>query len=155
MYYFSPKTEWREEISRPLVELGLELDPVEPERVEEGGEALHEAEDCHSEDGPEGEDHIDGDGPGIVVEPECNLEHHAPENLGQLCVGQGQGPETEVGGGVGHRAKDILDSVDPLVDHDLAETLLSVVIVIEEFNIVEAVVAPLPPGVHEVKRLAK
>ena len=34
--------EWLEEVSGPVVELGLELHPVETERVEEGGQALHQ-----------------------------------------------------------------------------------------------------------------
>ena len=36
-----------------LVELGLELDPVQPEGVQEGGQALHQAEDADCKAGPE------------------------------------------------------------------------------------------------------
>ena len=116
--------------------------------MKEGGEHLHQAEDGHCEHGPEGEDHVDGDGPGLVFKSKSNLENHGPEDLRELSVGQGQGPQTEVGGCVGHRAKDILDGVDPLVDHDLSEAVFCLVIVGKKLVIVEPIVTCLSPGVH-------
>lgn len=46
--------EGHEEVSVALVELGLKLDPVQAKSVQEGGEALHQAEDAHGQRGPEG-----------------------------------------------------------------------------------------------------
>lgn len=43
------------------------------------------------------------------------------EDLGELGVGEGEGPETEVGGGVGDGAEDELDSLDELVDDGLGD----------------------------------
>ena len=37
-----PETEGHEAVACSLVELGLELDPVKSESVEEGGQALHQ-----------------------------------------------------------------------------------------------------------------
>ena len=44
-----------EEVALALVELGLELDPVETECVEERGETLHQTENGHGAAGPERE----------------------------------------------------------------------------------------------------
>ena len=90
MYFFSPKREWREEISRPLVELGLELDPVQPERVEEGAHALHDDEDGQRQGGPEAEDDVDGDGAHVRLAEapgEGNAEDELPQHLGELRDG--------------------------------------------------------------------
>ena len=43
-----------------------------------------------------------------------NPHDHVPEDLRQLCVGEGEGPEPEVGGRVGDGAEDVLDRVDAL-----------------------------------------
>ena len=45
-----------EEVAVALVELGLELDPVQAERVQEGGQAFHQAQDADRQRGPEGKD---------------------------------------------------------------------------------------------------
>lgn len=47
---------------------------------------------------------------------------HIEEHLSELSVGQGQGPETQVGRGVGHSAEHKLNSLDHLMDHQLTET---------------------------------
>ena len=39
-----------------VIKLGLELDPVKPETVEEGRQAFHHAQDADGQEGPEGED---------------------------------------------------------------------------------------------------
>ncbi len=40
------KRKWLEEVSLPLVELGLELNPVKTETMQEGRQTLHDAEDA-------------------------------------------------------------------------------------------------------------
>jgi len=39
---------------------------------------------------------------------------HVPEDLGQLRVGQGQGPQSKIGRGVGNRAQGVFDRVNTL-----------------------------------------
>jgi len=57
--------------SFPVVKLGLELDPVEAETVEEGGEAFHDAQDADRQERPEGEDGEHDEG----AVPEANQLH--------------------------------------------------------------------------------
>ena len=45
----------------------------------------------------------------------------------QLRMSQGESPEPEIGCRVGDRAQDVLDGVDALVDHHLAEGLTCVI----------------------------
>ena len=45
-----------EDVSLSLVELWLELDPVETQGVEESRKSFHQDEDRNSEEGPESED---------------------------------------------------------------------------------------------------
>ena len=76
-----------EEHSRALVELGLELDPVQPERVEEGAHALHDNEDRQGQDGPEAEDDEDGEGADerlAEAAGERDAEDELPQHLGEL-----------------------------------------------------------------------
>ena len=76
-----------EEHSRALVELGLELDPVQPERVEEGAHALHDDEDRQGQDGPEAEDDEDGEGADerlAEAAGERDAEDELPQHLGEL-----------------------------------------------------------------------
>ena len=88
-----------EEDSRTLVELGLELDPVQPERVEEGAHALHDDQDRQGEDGPEAEDDVDGDGADVRLAEaagEADAEDELPQNLGELR-GESDGLENYFG----------------------------------------------------------
>ena len=57
-----------EEETFSVVKLGLELDPVQPEAVEEGRQAFHHAQDADRQERPEGEDgeHDEGAVPGKV-----------------------------------------------------------------------------------------
>ena len=76
-----------EEHPRALVELGLELDPVQPERVEEGAHALHDDEDRQGQDGPEAEDDEDGEGADerlAEAAGERDAEDELPQHLGEL-----------------------------------------------------------------------
>ena len=74
-----------EEHSRALVELGLELDPVQPERVEEGAHALHDDEDRQGQDGPEDDEDGDGADEGLAeAAGERDAEDELPQHLGEL-----------------------------------------------------------------------
>ncbi len=44
------------------------------------------------------------------------------EDHRQLLMRKGQGPETEVGGGMRDGSEHVLDGFDGLVDHDLTES---------------------------------
>ena len=62
---------------------------------------LHHAEDSDGEEKPHVEEddcHEDAERAGGG---ECVAEGHGPEHDGELLVGEGEGPEAEVGGGVG------------------------------------------------------
>lgn len=48
--------EWNEEMSIALVELWLELDPVQTKGVQERWKAFHQAKDADGQAGPEGKD---------------------------------------------------------------------------------------------------
>ena len=78
------------------------LDPVQTQRVQHGTGALHDDKDGDGKEEPDGEEdedgkdsHWTGDGQGVG-------EGHSPQHDRELLVSKGQGPETEVGGGVGH-----------------------------------------------------
>ena len=43
-------------MSVTVIEFGLELDPVETQGVQEGGQALHETQDANSQGGPKCKD---------------------------------------------------------------------------------------------------
>lgn len=106
-------------------ELVLELDPVEAQGVEEALQHVHHQEDASGDGGEDGkadegreEVHVDGG------------EHRLlPEDAGELGVGEGEGPQTEVRGSVGDHAEDELDGFDGLVDKDFSEAVFLVVAV--------------------------
>ena len=54
---------------------------------------------------------------------EANFHDHHPEHLAELGVCQGEGPEAEVGGRVGHTAQGELYRVDGLVDEHLTKVM--------------------------------
>uniref|UniRef100_A0A1I8J5W1 Secreted protein n=1 Tax=Macrostomum lignano TaxID=282301 RepID=A0A1I8J5W1_9PLAT len=94
------------------------------QRVQEGGEALHQQQHADSQHGPEEEheEQHDGANEALLLEPDG--QHHGPQHLGQLGVGQGQGPQAQVAGRVGDAAQAVLDRVDRLVHEDLADVKL-------------------------------
>ena len=49
------------EDTRAFIELRLELDPVQPEGVQEGRQSLHKTQDADGQHGPEGEDDVDSE----------------------------------------------------------------------------------------------
>lgn len=104
-----------------LVELRLELHPVQTEVVEEGRETLHCEEDGEGGCEPDGraEDEAD-DGDQLGDEEEEVVE----EDLSKLTVGERESPETEEGGGVGDTAEDVFDDGDELLNNHLSCTPL-------------------------------
>merc|ERR1712045_389447 len=119
---YCPETEGHEAVACSLVELGLELDPVQAEGVEEGGQSLHQHH--HSDGGPrpEGEHEVEH-GHADVGFRESHPEHHGPEHVAELVVGEGERPQAEVAGGVGDGAKHVLDGVDSLDDQNVSKAL--------------------------------
>jgi len=95
--------------------------------MEERRQAFHEDEDGEREAGPEPEQQEDCEAARGALYPHAQLHHHVPEHLRELRVGQRQGPEPEVGGGVRHGAQHVLDGVDALVDEHVGELLLGLV----------------------------
>ena len=77
------------------------LDPVQTERMQHGTRALHDDQNGNREHEPEVEETDGGDDTGGAGHGEGDAEGHAPEDDGELLMGEGEGPEAEVGGGVG------------------------------------------------------
>ena len=79
-----------EEHPGAFVELGLELDPVQPQRVEEGAHALHDDKDRQGQNSPEAKDDEDCDGAkvGIFEGSEADAKDEFPEYLGKLFKGR-------------------------------------------------------------------
>lgn len=77
------------------------LDPVQTQRVQHGTGALHDHQNCDGQSEPESEGAEDDKDAEGAFEGEGVLEGHVPEDDGELLMGEGKGPEAEVGGGVG------------------------------------------------------
>lgn len=77
------------------------LDPVQTQRVQHGRRALHDDQDGDGEKEPHGEEDEDGEDAEGTLHGEGVVERHVPEHDGELLMGEGEGPEAEVGGGVG------------------------------------------------------
>lgn len=112
---------------------------MQTQGVEESGQSLHEHKHGHGEADPQGEDGVDDETSGKVAAGERQpfptheagdldgpTEHHVPQDVGELCVCQRQGPQPEVGRGVRHGGEHVLDGVDGLVHHHVAEGFAAV-----------------------------
>mmetsp|Transcript_48012 Transcript_48012/g.155407 ORF Transcript_48012/g.155407 Transcript_48012/m.155407 type:complete len:647 (+) Transcript_48012:199-2139(+) len=141
----------REGEGRPLlavavVELVLELDPLEAEGVQEGGEVLHRHEHDERDDGPhrkgdEGRDRREGRVLDARLEP--GAEDHVLEELRQLRVRERERPQAEVRRRVGDAAEHKLDRVDALVNEGVAgregvAVVLGLVVVLVEVVVLVA-----------------
>eukprot|EP00327_Prymnesium_parvum_P002439 CAMPEP_0182843862 /NCGR_PEP_ID=MMETSP0006_2-20121128/26429_1 /TAXON_ID=97485 /ORGANISM="Prymnesium parvum, Strain Texoma1" /LENGTH=155 /DNA_ID=CAMNT_0024973713 /DNA_START=458 /DNA_END=921 /DNA_ORIENTATION=- len=117
-----------EPVSVAHVELVLELDPLQAQRVQKGGEVLHHHEHAQVErepDGEHGEEHNAVEREGVLCRREGLLAHDfVPEELRELRVREGERPQPQVRGGIRDGAEDELDRVDHLMDDHLAEVLL-------------------------------
>ena len=78
------------------------LDPVQTQRVQHGTSTLHDDKDGDGEEEPDGEEDEDGDDALHAGHAEGVGQSHGPQHNRELLVSKGQGPETEVGGSVGH-----------------------------------------------------
>ena len=87
------------------------FDPVQSQTVQHGAGALHDTQHGDGQDEPQVEqthDHDDGQDSGLL---EGDSDRHRPQHDRQLLVGQGERPETEVGGRVRHTVEAEFDSV--------------------------------------------
>lgn len=108
------------------------FDPVKTEGVKHGTGTLHDTENGDGQGEPEVEgdnDHDHPHGGRLLFESAAN--GHVPQHDRELLVGQRQSPQTQVGGGVGDTVQTEFNSVDDLVDHDLAEVELLVLFITE------------------------
>lgn len=103
---------------------------MKTQRVQERRQALHHDEDGQGQEGPGAEDDGEEDRLDVIALLGLQefLQHHRPEDLGQLGVGERQGPESQVRGSVRDRREHVLDRVDRLLYHRLGETLGLVVV---------------------------
>lgn len=82
--------------------LAHRFDPVQSQTVQHGARALHDDQDADGQDEPKAEEEEDADDAGGAFELESVGERHGPEHDGKLLVSKGEGPETEIRGGVGN-----------------------------------------------------
>lgn len=69
--------------------------------MQHSGSTLHNAQHKDRQHEPAVEDHDHDDCAGDAREAEGNVHRHVPEHDGEALVGEGEGPEAEIGGGVG------------------------------------------------------
>lgn len=82
--------------------LAHSLDPVQAQAVQHGARALHDAENRNGEEEPHEEKYNGHDDAEDACKGEGVAEGHGPEHDGELLVGEGEGPEAEVGCRVGN-----------------------------------------------------
>lgn len=109
-----PERKWDENVSVAVIELGLELNPVETQGVQKGWQAFHETQDTDSQGGPKCKDGPQDDTTVPSAHTEADSHDHVPEDFWELCVSQGQGPQSKVRGRVRYRPKGILNCVNTL-----------------------------------------
>mmetsp|Transcript_5955 Transcript_5955/g.13541 ORF Transcript_5955/g.13541 Transcript_5955/m.13541 type:complete len:241 (-) Transcript_5955:1863-2585(-) len=120
-----------------MVELVLELDPVQTKSVQKCGEGLHRHEHREGEAGPEVDRDKQSNRVGVGHLETDLHDELLPEHLGQLGVGQRQRPQAQVGGSVGDATQNVLDGVDNLVHHHLTEIeVLGVLVVVLRLRVV-------------------
>ena len=85
--------------------LGHGFDPVQAQRVQHGARTLHDDQHCDGKEEPYGEEYKDGEDAEGTFHGESVGEGHAPKHDGELLMGEGEGPQTEVGCGVGDAVK--------------------------------------------------
>lgn len=77
------------------------LDPMQPQAMQHGTRTLHNNQNGNCEHEPEVEEGGDHDDTGGARLREGDAKRHFPEHDAELLVGEGEGPEAEVGGCVG------------------------------------------------------
>ena len=94
---------------------------MESECVQERTETLHNQQNADRQRSPEGEYQVHYDSTRYACARQTNLHDHRPEHFAELSVSQTQSPESEVTGRVRDRAQTVLDSVDRLMNYDVAK----------------------------------
>jgi len=74
---------------------------MQPQTMQHRTRALHHNQHRDRQRKPHHEEEEDGEDPQCAVEGEGVGECHGPEDDGELLVSEGEGPEAEVGGGMG------------------------------------------------------
>lgn len=113
--------EWDKLEALADVEFVLELHPVQAEGVQEGRKALHDEEDADGEHGEGPKDERQGEESPAAPGRQAQAHHHGPQHFRQLCMGQAEGPQAQVGGCVGDAAQAVLYGVDGLVHRYVAK----------------------------------
>ncbi len=110
--------EWCKLEPSSFVELVLELNPVEPERMQECLHEVHHHQHSQREgnESEESEEELN-EGPSLQSTLDCVIE----EDLSQLGVSQRESPETQVTGSVGHSSQHELNGLNQLMDEDVRE----------------------------------
>lgn len=108
--------------------LAVALDPVQSQSVKEGRKTFHNAENGDGQNEPEGEAEEGEDDTSNAGAPKRLADGHAPQDLAELCMRQGQGPQAQIRGGVGNTAEAELNGVNHLVDHNFAEIMTLVLL---------------------------
>ena len=78
-----------------------ETHPVQPQAVQHRRRPLHDTKNGQRSKEPKRKDYKHHEGAKEAGEAKRVAERHVPEHNGQLLVREGEGPEAEVGGGVG------------------------------------------------------
>ena len=100
--------------------------------MQETLEDIHTEEDRGGDGKPNSasQEHHDTAGDEAHVGGDRTEHGFLEEDEGELLMRQGQGPETEVGGGVGDGSEDVFDGFDGLMDEDLTGVVFFVVVVV-------------------------
>lgn len=124
------KGEWSKLVTSSHVELILELHPVQPQGVQESGEALHDQKDGYRQNSKYGKNDEHADKPSPALHSKADGHDHGPEHLRQLRMCQAEGPEPEVGGCVRNAAQAVLDRVDGLMHKDVSKVELLFMVIV-------------------------
>jgi hypothetical protein len=88
---------------------------MQPERMQHRTRPLHHTQHEDGEHKPEPEGDDDHDDLHAAGHTKGVGERHVPEHDGELLVGEREGPETEVGGGVGDAVEAEFDGIYELL----------------------------------------
>ena len=116
-------------VSLSIIELVLELHPVQTQSMQIALQSVHHQQHAECDEREEDEQDVHHD---RIAARDSRLHDFAPEHLGQLyrspCspsstrMRQRQGPQTQIRSRVGHAAQTKLDGLDALEDKQLRET---------------------------------
>merc|ERR1711972_1024098 len=113
--------EWCKLLATGLVELALELHPVQTQGVQETLQDIHPQEHAQCNTKPCREHEVNHDPVRWERHRQSHRQGLLEEDKRQLLVRKGQGPDTQVRCGVGDGAEHILNGLDDLVDENLTK----------------------------------